>query len=76
MSLSPQLNIPLSPQLKHVIISSAVEVSDKYGNCQIIEASCKDNTNVTESIQSLVKVVDKRTGGIVPKDNDGSCAVS
>lgn len=54
----------------------AVEESDKYGNCQFMEISCKDNTNVMESVQSLVKVVDKRTSGVVPKDNDGSCVVS
>ena len=41
-----------------------------------MEISCKDNTNVLESIQSLVKVVDKRTNGVVPKDNDGNCVVS
>ncbi|KAL5271013.1 hypothetical protein ACHWQZ_G001612 [Mnemiopsis leidyi] len=61
---------------RQVLRTSAVEESDKYGNCQFMEISCKDNTNVMESVQSLVKVVDKRTSGVVPKDNDGSCVVS
>lgn len=40
-----------------------------------LETSAKENTNVLEAVQDLVKLIDKRTGGVVPKDKEGNCVV-
>ena len=53
-----------------------VEFAASLSACQFNEISCKDDTNVLQSLKDLVKVVDKRTGGMVPKDSTGGCVIS
>ena len=36
----------------------------------------QEDTEVIASLQTLAKAVDKKSGGVVPKENESSCAIS